>query len=115
MIKETDGDRFETMRSLNQKLSFEETKKEFKLRKVKFGTRQMRSLKFIDKDDLYNNLALLLSDQCIHTIKIDIFQGKDQTIFKDRREFTGSLLKQMNEAYDYIDSHNRTTLPSKNY
>ena len=33
MIKETDGDRFEAMRCLNQDLTFEATKKEFELRK----------------------------------------------------------------------------------
>lgn len=32
MIKETDGDDFETMRSLNQELTFNDAKKEFELR-----------------------------------------------------------------------------------
>ena len=108
MIKETDGDRFEAMRSLNQELTFEAVKKEFELRKVEFGPQQMRTLKLIDQDNLYSNLALLLSDQCVHTIKAAVFQGKDQTIFKDRREFSGSLMKQMNEVYDFIDFCNQT-------
>ena len=108
MIKETDGDRFEAMRCLNQELTFESTQKEFKLRKVEFGTQQMRTLKLIDQDGLYSNLALLLSDQCVHTIKAAVFQGTDQTIFKDRREFTGSLMQQMNEVYDFIDFRNQT-------
>ena len=85
MIKETDGDRFEAMRSLNQYLSFEACKKEFTLRSVKFGALQMRTLKMIDQDGLYSNLGLLLSDQFIHTIKVAVFQGTDQVIFKDRR------------------------------
>ena len=108
MIKETDGDRFEAMRCLNQDLTFEATKKEFKLRKTDFGPQQMRTLKLIDQDGLYSNLALLLSDQCVHTIKVAVFQGTDQTIFKDRREFTGSLMQQMNEVYDFIDFRNQT-------
>lgn len=29
-------------------------------------------------------------------------------MFKDRREFSGSLMRQLDEAYDYIDFHNRT-------
>ena len=37
MIKETDGDRFEAMRCLNQELTFDAAKKEFALRKVEFG------------------------------------------------------------------------------
>lgn len=108
MIKETDGDRFEAMRCLNQDLTFEATKKEFELRKTDFGSQQMRTLKLIDQDGLYSNLALLLSDQCVHTIKVAVFQGTDQTIFRDRREFTGSLMQQMNEVYDFIDFRNQT-------
>lgn len=108
MIKETDGDRFETMRCLNQELTFDTAKKEFELRKIDFGAQQMRTLKMIDQDGLYTNLAMLLSDQCIHTIKAAVFQGADQTVFKDRREFTGSLMKQMNEVYSFIDLNNRT-------
>ncbi len=108
MIKETDGDRFEAMRCLNQELTFEATKKEFALREIDFGPQQMRTLKLIGKDNLYSNLGLLLSDQCVHTIKIAVFQGTDQTIFKDRREFTGSLMQQMNEVYDFIDFRNQT-------
>lgn len=108
MIKETDGDHFEAMRSLNQELTFEAVKKEFALREVEFGTQQMRTLKLIDGDNLYSNLGLLLSEQCIHTIKVAVFQGSDQTIFKDRREFGGSLLQQMNEVYDFIDFRNQT-------
>lgn len=108
MIKETDGDRFEAMRCLNQDLTFEATKKEFELRKTDFEPQQMRTLKLIDQDGLYSNLALLLSDQCVHTIKVAVFQGRDQTIFKDRREFTGSLMQQMNEVYDFIDFRNQT-------
>ena len=108
MIKETDGDRFENMRSLNQELTFQATESEFQLRNVEFGLKQMRTMKLIDNDGLYTNLALLLSDQCVHTIKVAVFQGTDQTIFKDRREFDGSLMKQMNNVYDYIDFRNQT-------
>lgn len=71
----------------------------------------MRTLKLIDQDGLYSNLALLLSDQCVHTIKVAVFQGTDQTIFKDRREFTGSLMQQMNEVYDLLTSAIRPVQP----
>lgn len=68
----------------------------------------MRTLKIIDNNGLYSNLALLLSDQSFHTIKVAVFQGTDQTVFKDRREFSGSLMKQMNEVYEFIDFRNQT-------
>ena len=108
MIKDTDGDHFETMRSLDQELTFKATEKEFSFRKVEFEQQQMRTLKLVDSDGLYSNLALLLSDQNPHTIKVAVFQGTKQTIFKDRREFGGSLMKQMNEVYEYIDFRNQT-------
>ena len=107
MIKETDGDRFETMRCLDQELTFKATEKEFQFRKVEFGPQQMRTLKLVDNDCLYSNLALLLSDQNPYTIKVAVFQGTNQMIFKDRREFGGSLMKQMNEVYEYIDFRNQ--------
>lgn len=57
MIKETDGDSFEAMRCLDQELTFEAAKKEFQLRNVDFGSAKMRTLKLVDRDDLYTNLA----------------------------------------------------------
>ena len=108
MIKETDGDSFEDMRSINQTLTFEETKKEFETRKVAFGQPQLQSLKIISADGLYTNLGLLLSEQCPHTTKVAVFEGTDQNVFKDRREFSGSLIQQLNEIYNYIDFHNKT-------
>lgn len=108
MIKETDGNLFEEMRSVEQNLTFDAMENEFNMRHMEVGTHQMRTLKLIDRDGLYTNLAVLLSDQNIHTVKVAVFQGSDQTVFKDRREFSGSLLKQMNEVYEYIDFRNQT-------
>ncbi|MBD5533060.1 MAG: AAA family ATPase [Lachnospiraceae bacterium] len=108
MIKETDGERFEKMRALNQELTFRATEKEFFVREIPFGTKQMQTLKLLNSDGIYTNLALLLSDQCMHTIKVAVFQDNDQNIFKDRHEFTGSLMQQLNDVYSYIDLRNQT-------
>lgn len=108
MIKETDGDRFEEMRSLEQNLTFEFAKKTFAKRNVAFGTAQMKTLGLVTQDGVYTNLGLLLSDQCVHTIKAAVFQGTNQNEFKDRKEFTGSLFQQMDEVYDFIDFRNQT-------
>lgn len=108
MIKETDGDSFENMRSINQALTFEATKKEFEKRNVVFGQPQMQTLKIVSADGIYTNLGLLLSEQCLHTIKAAVFEGINQNVFKDRREFSGSLMQQLNDVYDYIDFHNQT-------
>ena len=108
MIKETDGDSYEEKRSLEQSLTFEATSKEFKQRELAFGLRQMQTLKIINADGIYTNLGFLLSEQCVHTIKIAVFEGSDKNVFKDRKEFTGSLVQQLNDVYNYIDLHNQT-------
>ena len=108
MIKETDGDYFEEMRSLEQDLTFEAAKKEFSERNILFGEAQMKTLGIMTHDGVYTNLGLLLSDQCVHTIKAAVFQGTTQNEFKDRKEFSGSLFRQMDEVYDYIDFRNQT-------
>lgn len=108
MIKETDGERYETVRSLNQDLTFVEATKAFENRNVPFGQNQYKTLKLMTTDGVFTNLGLLLSDQCCHSIKLAVFEGTDKSVFKDRRELTGSVLKQMNEAYAFIDRYNGT-------
>jgi len=107
MIKETDGELFENMRSLNQDLTFEYASKVFNERKVKFGYMPMCSLKLIVDDVVYTNLALLLSDQCPHIIKAAVFNGTNQENFQDRCEFEGSLLKQLDDAYAFLLRYNK--------
>lgn len=108
MIKETDGDHFEEMRSLEQNLTFERAGKEFADQNIKFGQVQMKTLGIMTQDGVYTNLGLLLSDQCVHTIKAAVFEGTNQNQFKDRKEFTGSLFQQMDDVYDFIDFRNQT-------
>ena len=108
MIMETDGGRFEEIRSLEQDLTFDAAEREFQLRNVEFGPQQMQTLKIKNSCGIYTNLGLLLSDQCVHTIRAAVFQGTDQNVFRDRREFSGSLLAQLNEVYAYIDRYNET-------
>ena len=108
MIKETDGDTFEIKRSLNQELTFEYIAREMEKKNIEFGLSQMKTLGIINNDALYTNLGLLVSDQCPHSIKIAYFEGKDKSVFKDRKEFNGSVIKQLFDAYQYIDLMNMT-------
>ena len=108
MIKETDGDTFEEMRSLNQTLTFAAATAEFEARKITFDLPHMKTLGLVGNDGIYTNLGLLMSDQCPHIIKAATFGGVDQTDFQDRREFGGSLLKQLSDAYAYLELRNKT-------
>jgi ATP-dependent DNA helicase RecG len=108
MIRETDGDSYEKLRSIEQELTFVSAETEFAKRSVEFGTAQMAILGLLNVDRIYTNLALLLSDQCVYTIKTAVFQDTTQQMFKDRREFGGSIFKQINDVYDYLDLNNKT-------
>lgn len=108
MIKETSGDSYEAARSLDQHLTFNKAADFFEKRKIEFGKTQMRTLHLIGDDDTYTNLAFLLSEQCTHMIKLAVFEGSKKSVFKDRRELSGSLLEQMEDAFNYIDRYNRT-------
>ena len=108
MIKETSGDRYEDARSLNQQLTFEKATDYFTKRNLPFGEQQKRTLKIIGSDGTYTNLGMLLSDQCVHTVKLAVFEGSKKSVFRDRKELDSSLLAQLEDAYAYIDQFNRT-------
>lgn len=109
MIKESDGDVFEEMRTLQHDLTFEETANTFKRYKVDFTEDKYIALGLRNiHDDKYTNLALLLSDQCQHTTKIAVFGDIDNTVFKDAKEFGGSIFRQLDESYAYLSLCNRT-------
>lgn len=108
MIKMTDGDTFETNRSLIQELTFRYFGKEMERRKLECSEVQMKNLGILSSDGIYTNMGLLVSDQCKHSIKFAVFQGTDKLVFKDRKELTGSLFEQLADAYKTIDFYNGT-------
>lgn len=108
MIKMTDGDSFETNRSLVQDLTFHILDGELKKRGLEFTEVQMKNLGILSSDGIYTNMGLLVSDQCKHSIKFAIFQGTDKLVFRDRKELTGSLFAQLTDSYKTIDFYNGT-------
>lgn len=108
MIKSTDGDSFERNRSMVQELTFGALSQELEKRNLEFTKIQMENLGIITSDKIYTNMGLLVSDQCKHSIKFAIFQGTDKAVFKDRKEFTGSLFTQLIGVYRLIDFYNGT-------
>ncbi|MFI3141887.1 MAG: putative DNA binding domain-containing protein [Clostridia bacterium] len=108
MIKETSGDNFEDVRSIEQNLSFDICKNEFEASTLSLENNDMKTLNIIGADGLYTNLALLLSDQCQHSIKAAIFEGTSKEVFKDRVEFDGSIFKQLHDCFDFIEKNIKT-------
>ena len=106
MLRESDSIVFDKSRCLNQELTFEYVGRYFADCGISFTESNKRTLKLIDSDGYYTNAALLFSDQCEHSIKCAVYDGTGKTNFKARKEFFGSILKQMDEAYDYINLNN---------
>ncbi len=108
MIRMADGDSFENNRALIQELTFDSLNREMRLRELEFSRVQMRNLGILSGEDLFTNMGLLVSDQCRHSIKFAVFQGSDKLVFKDRKEFSGSVFDQLKEAFRTIDFYNGT-------
>lgn len=112
MIKESDGDVFEDMRSLEQNLSFESAKAAFERYGVDFTPNKFLALGISD-NGVFTNLGLLLSDQCHHTVKIAVFSDDERTEFRDSREFGGSVFKQFEDTIGYLALCNKTVATIK--
>lgn len=106
MLRESDGTTFDKMRSVNQELTFEYAEKTFQTSQVAFDAAHKRTLGLIDVDGYYTNAALLLSDQCGHIIRCAVYEGTGKNKFKTRKEFSGSILKQMDDAYSFLSLNN---------
>ena len=107
MIKESDGDNFEEIRSLEQQLTFSVAKSAFEKYGVEFSEEKFLALG-IKNRDIFTNLALLLSDQCKHTTKIAVFNDVSCTEFRDSKEFSGSIFSQFENCINYLSLCNKT-------
>jgi len=106
MVKESDGETWETQFSLDQSLTFEAAGSRFRAKGLAIGKGSMRTLGMTSPDGRYTNLALLLSDQCPPFIKAAAFSDDDRRTFTEREEFSGSLFEQLDGAYAFLDRHN---------
>lgn len=110
MIKESDGDTFETMRSMEQELTFDSASRAFARYQIEFSNTKYRALGITAQgDELFTNLALLLSDQCAHTTKVAVFADEGNTKFRDSKEFGGSIFEQLESTFNYLMLCNKTT------
>jgi len=115
MIRESDGEKYEELRSIDQALTFSEAEREFEARGIPFGLAPRKALKLMTGDRVYTNLGLLLSDQNPHTLKTAVFEGTAGAVFRERAEFTGSLLRQVNDLWDYLSHRNAVRGERRDY
>lgn len=104
MIIASEEKSYESLVSTEQNLTFSYLKMIFDREKVEL---KEKTLGLINSDGVYTNLALLLSDQCPFSIKAAVFDSDDKSRFVDRKEFDGSLLKQADDAYNYLTLNNK--------
>jgi len=102
------GDTFEELRSMEQALTFQSCAETFSDYGVVFAEDKYPILGIRNHaQGLYTNLGLLMSDQCVHTVKIAVFADEENTVFRDRKEFTGSVFAQMKDAFAYLQLCNQ--------
>lgn len=108
MLIESNSNSFENNISNIQELHFEYLKDIFRKHNIEIDDNKFKALNIVNLNNEYTNLGLLLSDECPYSIKCAIFNGNNKLEFKDRREFTGSVLKQVNDTFEYLDLYNKT-------
>lgn len=108
LVSRADGVNYEDNIAFRQDLTFATAKQVFSDLNVEFTEPKKKILGLLTLNGFYTNLALLISDQCTHSIKCSIFEGLDKQVFKDRKEFGGSLFTQIDEVLSYINVYNKT-------
>lgn len=104
MIRSHSSNDFESISIERNDLTFEYIENRFREKGINFD---VYALSLIGKDNKYNNAALLLSDQNPTISKFAVFQGNDVSVFLDKKEFTGSILKQLDEILYFASLSNR--------
>lgn len=107
MLRESDGTTYDRARSTNQELTFAYAEAYFQKCGLSFTQSNQRTMKLLTADGYYTNAAMLLSDQCEHSIKCAVYAGVGKTNFQTRRAFSGSILQQVEEAYAFLSLNNK--------
>lgn len=109
MLLENSSNSFEEQVSNNQNLNFNYITTLFNNKNIDFNESKFKILHIKNSDNLFTNLGLLFSDECPFSIKCAIYNGNNKLEFKDRKEFNGSILKQVNEVFEYLELFNKTS------
>ena len=107
MIMESNHMFYEEMISNEQELTFNYLKLKFEEKKMDFHEFKMITSGFI-KNQKYTNLAFIFSDQYDIETKIGIYNGLDRAEFKSKKEFGGSIIKQIDTTLEYYNLCNET-------
>jgi len=107
-IMQSDGEEFESSRSMLQELTFDSATTEFDRCSVHFTDNNRRSLGLIGEDA---NLALLLSDQCKHSIKMAVLYHKCPLTAENMRAslvaktYSRPIMPMLNASVSSMETH----------
>lgn len=99
------NDEFDSKPSPNQSLTFNVVQKIFNNLTRNFNEKSLQLI----SNDTYNNAALLISDQNPYIVKVAVYDGTNVMKFRDKREFQGSITKQIDDILNYLNLVNRTS------
>ena len=104
MMIASKSEEYEKLSSENQNLTFEYVKLKLKEKDIEFDS---KGSSLLNVDGKYNNAALLLSDQNPTISKFAVFQGTDVSVFLDKKEFSGSIMKQLDDILYFSNLSNK--------
>lgn len=103
LIRESDEINYEDELSKNQNLTFESLNNKLKQQGIHKDFNMVTSGLIDLKTNMYTNLAYWLSDQYSIETKMAVYQGLDRSVFRSKKEFGGSLIKQIDSVLEYFD------------
>ena len=109
MIMEANHTSYELGISEIQKLTFITLKLKFEEKHLNFESFKMITSGFV-RNNKYTNLAFIFSDQYDVETKIGVYYGLDRALFKSKKEFNGSILKQIDKTLEYYELCNETRI-----
>ena len=104
MMRERDHVFYESLISQHQNLTFNALRIKFDEKGLNFDDFKMVTSGFIDaKTNQYTNLAFWFSDQYDVATKMAVYQGLDRSVFRTKKQYEGSLIRQIDSALEYYD------------
>ncbi|MGN0911430.1 MAG: ATP-binding protein [Thermoguttaceae bacterium] len=104
-LRSTGTGSFETERSTDQNLSYIDAKRAFSAAKLVLSESSFHDLGFIDAFGAHTNLGLLFSDQAPSLVKLAFYDGDREERLRDSLNLTGSILRQFQDAYEFLDKY----------
>lgn len=102
MIRLVDGDSYEARQCRMQDLTFHEARRAFDYRGIPFDESRFQALGLYAREGVFSNLALLVSDQNPHDLKLAVFNDDAETEFLNKLECRGSIFKQFDDAMQFL-------------